>query len=113
MTNNQTSIRLTKKQSVMVSYIVKENGQYEIGTESNYALFGQTSVARYNTLSEVRQAIQNIIPFLTTQENNDFKRKQKIRSLKADYSIAKNMNDTEWVKECEKELRILGINVWQ
>lgn len=111
MTNNQTSIRLTKRQSAMVSYIVKENGQYEVGTEADYALFGQTSVATYKTLAEVKQAIQNIIPFLTTTENQDYKKKQKIRSLRADYYIAYNMNDREWMKECKKELNELGISI--
>lgn len=109
MTNSQTSLRLNKRQSEKVAYIVKENGQYEVGTEVGYALFNQKMFATYSTLKEV--AIQNIIPFLTTQEQNYYQKQQKIRSLKADYSIAKSMNDTEWMKECKKELENLETDI--
>ena len=111
MVNNQTSLKLNKLQQKQVSYIVKENGMYEVGTEADWALQGQTTVKQFKTLVEVKEAIVNIIPFLTNKESNDFKRKQQIRSITDDYNWAKRTNDLEGMKIAEKELKELGLTL--
>jgi len=108
MTNNQTSIKLNKKQSACVAYIVKVSTGYEIGLEGEWAFNDNTIIKTVSTLKEVKEEIGGIRHFLTTSEITDFKKSQKIRSLKADLSIAISINDLEWVKECEKELKEIG-----
>jgi len=109
MTNNQTSLKLTKLQQKQVSSIVKENGKYTVCTENEWVLFGQTSIHEYNTLNEVKEAIKNIIPFFTTQEKADNERQMKIRSLKDDYRWAKRTGNEQDMKEALKELSYYGI----
>ncbi len=109
MTNNQTSLKLNKVQQQKVAYIIKNEGGYTVGTEPDWTLQDQKSEQQYKTLVEVKEAIKNIIPFLTTAEKQKFERKQKIRSLKDDYKFAKRMNDLETIQYCIKELRLYGI----
>ena len=111
MVNNQTSLKLNKLQNAQVSSITKENGKYIVMVNCDWAIEDQKQYGEYNTLKEVKSAIQNIIPFLTTKENDDFKRRQAIRSLKDDYKWELNNGNIEEAKQISKELMPYGIEI--
>lgn len=109
MTNNQTSLKLNKAQQQKVAYILKYENGYIVGTEADWVLYEQISEQQYKTLLEVKQAINNIVPYFTAAEKQEFKRSQAIRSLRDDYRFAKSMNDLETMQYAIKELRDYGI----
>ena len=113
MTNNQTSLKLSKQDQEKVAYILKTDSGYVVGAEIDYVLFAQTekqaNEVTVKTLSEVKEVIKTIKTYIEKETLNRSAMVQKIKSALDDYKFAVSINNSEYTEEATKDLFKLGV----